>query len=81
MLTDSDLNAPAHLAFGPAGTEGAEAQIDWNGARSFDTLREALHRTMTEEAPAGQLAFLRTSSGRVLPPEELETLYASLQGP
>ncbi len=79
MLTKSDLDGPAHVRFEPAATE--DIRIDWNGARSFTTLREALHWVTTAQAPAGQEPFIRTSSGRVLRPDILEGLWASVQGP
>jgi hypothetical protein len=81
MLTETDLNAPAHLAYRPAGGGAAGGAIDWEGAQSFGSLREALHWSMSAEAPAGQAAFIRTASGTVLEPETLETLWSSLQGP
>ena len=80
MLTDADLNGPAHLAYEPAaGT--ADGQIDWDQARPFASLREALHWAMTAEAPPGKEAFIRASSGAVLRPEMLDGLWSSLQGP
>lgn len=81
MLSDSDLDGPAHLRFETAASAPDDAAIDWSGARSFPTLREALHWAMTAEAPPGQDAFIRTSSGRVLRPDMLEQLWASVQGP
>jgi hypothetical protein len=81
MLTEADLNGPARLLYEPAGSEVADAQIDWTDARDFASLREALHWAMTEEAPAGKLAYIRASSGFVLRPEMLEGLWSSLQGP
>ena len=81
MLTDADLNAPAQLNYEPAGAHLAEGQIDWSQARSFPSLREALHWAMTAEAPPGQVAYIRASSGVVLGPETLDGLWSSLQGP
>lgn len=81
MLSDSDLNAPAHLLYEPTAAGRDEAQLDWGGAKSFSSLREALHWAMGEEAPAGQGAFIRTASGRVLRPDMLEQLWTSVQGP
>ena len=79
MLSDADLKAPARLRYQPAAV--GEGQIDWNGAREFPSLREAIHWAMTEEAPAGQEAFIQASSGTVLRPEMLDSLWSSLQGP
>jgi hypothetical protein len=81
MLTDADLNAPAHLAYEPAGADRTGKQIDWSDAHPFASLREALHWAMTAEVPAGKDAFIRTSSGSVLRPEMLDGLWSSLQGP
>ena len=72
MLTETDLNGPAQLHYEPAATELADSQINWNGARAFASLREALHWAMTAETPAGQAPFIRASSGFVLRPEMLE---------
>lgn len=81
MLTDADLNARADLTYEPAGAQVAEGRIEWGDAYSFPSLREALHWAMTAEAPAGQVAYIRASSGVVLGPEMLEGLWSSLQGP
>jgi hypothetical protein len=81
MLSEPDLNSPADLTYEPAGAEVPDGQIDWSEAQSFATLREALHWAMTAEAPPGQLAYIRASSGLVLRPEMLEGLWSSLQGP
>jgi hypothetical protein len=81
MLSDVDLNSPAALTYEPAGAEIADRQIDWSQARPFGSLREALHWAMTADAPAGRLAYIRASSGAVLRPETLESLWSSLQGP
>jgi hypothetical protein len=81
MLTETDLNGPAQLHYEPAATGLADSQINWNGARAFASLREALHWAMTAETPAGQAPFIRASSGFVLRPEMLEGLWSSLQGP
>ena len=81
MLTEADLNAPAQLAYEPAGADLADSQIDWNEAQPFASLREAVHWAMTAQSPAGKEAFIRASSGFVLRPEMLEGLWSSLQGP
>jgi len=80
MLTAPDLNAPARLHYDSEQNPPDEG-IDWDDAKEFPTLREALHWTFTAETPAGKQPFIRSSSGAVLKPKELETLWASLQGP
>jgi hypothetical protein len=80
MLTATELNAPARLLFGPFLQPG-KAAFDWTGAREFASLREAVHVAMTEEPPAGQEAYIRTDSGTVLGPSDLQALFDSLQGP
>ncbi len=81
MLTEAELNAPAKLQYRSADADAAEDPISWDRARTFTSLREALHVTMTEEAPPGQVAYIRAENGHVLRPEVLEQLWSSLQGP
>jgi hypothetical protein len=81
MIAETDLNLPARLQYEPAGTAMADAQIDWSNAREYPSLREAIHRVMTEEPPPGRLAYIRCDSGFILRPEMLESLWSSLQGP
>ncbi len=81
MLTEAELNSPAQLQYGPADADAAGDPISWENARAFTSLREALHVTMTEEAPPGQVAYIRAESGHILQPEVLEQLWSSLQGP
>jgi hypothetical protein len=81
MLTATELDAPAQVGYGPANTHFAEHNVNWNDARSFASLREALHVTMNEEPPPGEVAYIRAANGDVLRPEQLEQLWSSLQGP
>ncbi|WP_230533160.1 hypothetical protein [Microvirga roseola] len=80
MVTQSDWDAPAHLQFEPMSTEevgqGTPSEIV-----EFPSLREAVHWSMNNEAPAGMHAVIRTASGATIGPTELEELWASLQGP
>ncbi len=80
MLTEADLNAPAQLHYGAVGASGDRGS-DWNDAREFPSLREAIHWIMNAEAPAGKEALIRTASGAVLGPPELEQIWLSVQGP
>jgi hypothetical protein len=79
MLTPSDLAAPARLIYQPAAPSGPP--IDWEGAMTFGTLREAVQFAMTEDAPAGQEPCIRAESGQVLDPAMLQGIFESLQGP
>jgi hypothetical protein len=81
MLTATELNAPAQVGYGRANAEFPEHDIHWKDARSFASLREALHVTMNEEPPPGEVAYIRAANGHVLRPELLEQLWSSLQGP
>ena len=81
MLTAADLNAPAYLHYEAVGTPSGKADRDWGDAREFPSLREAVHWSMNEEAPAGTHAVIRTTSGVVIEPEHLEEIWLSVQGP
>ena len=81
MLSDADLNAPAQLRYERAGAAVGKDDSTWADARSFPSVREALHVSMSEQAPPGQVAYSRTGSGQVLTPEVLEQLWSSVQGP
>ena len=81
MPTKADLDAPADLAYPLAGPGFDPGQIDWSAAKTFPSLREALHVAMNEEPPAGRHAVIRAASGRVLLPDALDEIWASLQGP
>jgi hypothetical protein len=80
MVMQTDLDAPAHLQYEPlgpqAGSQGAPSDIV-----EFRSLREAVHWAMTNEAPAGMHAVIRTASGDVIEPGHLEEIWSSLQGP
>ena len=78
MLSKAELDAPAHLQYEPIGTAGQGHPSD---VREFNTLREAVHWAMNNEAPAGMHAVIRTGSGEVIEPGQLEELWSSLQGP
>lgn len=79
MLTEKDLESPAHLAFGPP--VGQTGEPAWHDSRDFASLREAIHVAMSEEPPPGRAPYLKLEGGRVLGPDELEPIWASLQGP
>ncbi|MGO4705731.1 hypothetical protein AB4072_08140 [Microvirga sp. 2MCAF38] len=81
MLTKTDLDEPARLQYETVGTRVDESGLDWNQAKTFTSLREAVHWAMTTEAPAGQHAVIRAASGLILNPDMLEGIWSSLQGP
>ena len=80
MLTSTDLDAPARLLYWTAAGE-TDAPSGWAEAERVPTLREAIHRAMTQDPPAGKAPFIQAQSGFTLRPEMLEGLFASLQGP
>jgi hypothetical protein len=49
-------------------------------ARRFKSLREALKTAITEQRPDGKAAYLLTSSGMALKPDELQEIWSKLQG-
>jgi hypothetical protein len=81
MLTKADLEAPARLAFVPQGGHFDPAGVDWSAGETVPTLREALHRAVNEEPPPARHAVIRTESGLVLTPDQLDEIWASVQGP
>ena len=81
MLTKADLEAPAHLAYVTQGQKIDTVNTNWSGGEEIATLREALHRAVTEDPPPGRHAVIRAKSGRVITPDELDALWDSVQGP
>jgi hypothetical protein len=81
MLTKADLEAPALLAYVAQGEKFDVAHTNWTGGEEIATLREALHRAVTEEPPPARHAVIRTQSGKVITPDQLDELWDSLQGP
>ena len=80
MPTETDFDAPAHLQYEPMGVPVGEGAPP-SDIREFPSLREAVHWAMTNEAPAGMHAVIRSSSGEVIDPGHLEEIWSSLQGP
>jgi hypothetical protein len=84
MPTTADLDAPAHLQYEPLEAQDGQSVLNQSApsdVMEFSTLREAVHWTMTNEAPAGMHAVIRTASGDVIDPSHLEEIWSSLQGP
>ena len=79
MLTQTEMDAPAHLQYEPIGQGGSPGHP--SDVREFPSLREAVHWAMNNEAPAGMQAVIRAASGAVLGPRHLEEIWSSLQGP
>ncbi|KLK94621.1 hypothetical protein AA309_02475 [Microvirga vignae] len=81
MVPDTDWDAPAHLQYEPMDTPKGALPQHASDVMEFSSLREAIHWAMTNEAPAGTHAVIRTASGEVIEPSHLEELWSSLQGP
>ncbi|GEO14547.1 hypothetical protein [Microvirga aerophila] len=81
MLTKDDLDAPARLQYEKTGASHHGQQSDWGGAQEFSSLREAIHQTMNAEPPAGMEPVIRTASGALVGPDQLEEIWLSIQGP
>jgi hypothetical protein len=79
MLIKSDLDAPARLQYWPIAPDLYES-ARWEDAKQFQTLRDALRAALTEECPAGKAAYLLTTSGITLKPDELPEIWSGLQG-
>ncbi|GGH19895.1 hypothetical protein GCM10007036_23100 [Alsobacter metallidurans] len=79
-VTRDELDGPARLRFCKM-SEGLLKPEDWEGARQFPSLREALHVAANEEAPPGTEAFIVTNAGRTLKPEQLAVTWDAMQGP
>jgi hypothetical protein len=80
MLSETDLDAPAHLYYETLGPQGSGQRVQ-DEVREFASLREAVHWAMNNEAPAGTHAVIHAASGAVLGPSHLEEIWSSLQGP
>ena len=81
MVPETDWDATAHLQYEPMETPKGSTPPHGSDVMEFSSLREAIHWAMTNEAPAGMHAVIRTASGEVLDPSHLEELWSSLQGP
>ncbi|WP_210497297.1 hypothetical protein [Microvirga antarctica] len=81
MLTEADLKSPARLAYVVQGAKLDLDRIDWSGGMACQTLREALHRAVTDEPPAARHAVIRAASGTIVTPDQLDEIWASVQGP
>jgi hypothetical protein len=75
-----ELGAPAHLQFWPAHINPTGAAA-WDQPRMFETLRQAVAAAIVEAPAQAQLAWILTSSGRVLKPADVEDLWLKLHAP
>ena len=64
MLSKSDLEAPARLAYVAQGAKVEEGSRRLGERARAATLREALHRAVSEEPPPARHAVIRTKSGQ-----------------
>jgi hypothetical protein len=81
MLTPGDLEGPARLQYWTTDLPMTSSATDWDGAREFGTLREALQFAIEEEPEAGKQPYILVSSGFILTPEMLPGLWETLREP
>ncbi|WP_406857904.1 hypothetical protein ABEG18_09910 [Alsobacter sp. KACC 23698] len=79
-VTTEELDGPARLRYCRAG-DGLTDGTEWEKARRFASLREALHVVATEDPPAGAEPYVMTNVGRTLKPEQLAVTWDAIQGP
>jgi hypothetical protein len=80
MIADHEYEQPARLKFFTADPTPGEGS-QWDDAEDFETLRDALHRLMDDEGPAGLSPWILTASDRLLTPQEITLLLNSFEGP
>jgi len=81
MLKPTDLDAPTRLQYWATDLSSTSTGTDWEGAREFATLREALQFAMEEAPEAGKEPYLLAESGLILTPEMLPGLWETLREP
>jgi hypothetical protein len=64
MLTPTNLDSPAKLQYWATDLSMTSSATDWDGARGFGTLREAVQFAIEEEPEGGQ-ADLHPGSQRL----------------
>jgi hypothetical protein len=73
-----EIGSPAQLQYWPAHVHPTGPGA-WDHPRAFPTLRDAIRAAITEAAPQSQVAWILTSGGRTLEPNEIEDLWLQLQ--
>lgn len=81
MFASDDLKLPARLQYWATDLSMTSSATDWEGARSFGTLREAIQFAVEEEPEPGKQPFILTTSGFILTPEMLPGLWQTLHLP
>ena len=74
MLTPTDLDSPAKLQYWATDLSMTSSATDWDGARGFGTLREAVQFVIEEEPEGGKQPYILAASGFILTPEMLPGL-------
>lgn len=81
MLTSDDLDGPAQLQYWATDLTMTNAATDWEEAREFGTLREALQFAIEETPEPGKEPYILTVSGFILTPAMLPGLWETLREP
>jgi hypothetical protein len=81
MLTPDDLERPARLQYWAVDLTTTSSATDWEGAREFGTLREAIQFAVEAEPEAGKQPYILAGSGFIRPPERLPGLWETLREP
>ncbi len=81
MLKPTDLDAPAQLRYWATDLSATSSASDWDGAREFTSLQEALQFAIEEEPESGKEPYILTDSGFILTPEMLPGLWETLREP
>jgi hypothetical protein len=81
MLTPTDLDSPAKLQYWATDLSMTSSATDWDGARGFGTLREAVQFAIEEEPEGGKQPYILAASGFILTPEMLPGLWETLREP
>jgi hypothetical protein len=81
MLTPDDLDGPAQLQYWATDLTMTSSATDWEGAREFSTLREALQFAIEEMPEPGKEPYILTVSGFILTPAMLPGLWETLREP
>jgi hypothetical protein len=69
-----EYSAPARLQYWPVHINPTNSGV-WDHPKAFETLREAVACAITEPTPALNVAWIMTSGGHVLKPQDIEDLW------
>jgi hypothetical protein len=79
MLTPDDLERPARLQYWAADLTMTSSATNWEGARAFGSLREAVQFALEETPEPGKQPSILTVSGFTLTPAMLPGLWETLR--